>query len=83
MMLSLPISVRIWLAASKRRTARLLLDVYKFPSGGIDFRLSSVLAEIDHWLDKGRSCFAALLNKLKLKSPQESVLDQVFPTPSG
>jgi hypothetical protein len=39
MMLSLPISVRIWLAASKRRTARLLLDVYKFPSGGIDFRL--------------------------------------------
>jgi transposase len=47
------------------------------------FTLSSVLAEIDHWVDKGCSCFTALLNKLKLKSPQESVLDRVFPTPSG
>jgi len=45
------------------------------------FTLSSVLAEIDRWLAQGRSCFAALLNKLKLPTPQEAVLDQVLPVP--
>ena len=47
------------------------------------FTLSSVLAEIDGWIDKGRSCFTALLNTLKIPSPQQSVLDQVLPDPSG
>jgi len=47
------------------------------------FTLSSVIAEIDRWIDKGRSCFTALLNKLKIRSPQQSVLDQVLPNPSG
>ena len=47
------------------------------------FTLTSVLAEIDDWVDKGRSCFTALLNKLKIRSPQQSVLDQVLPNPSG
>ena len=47
------------------------------------FTLSSVIAEIDGWIEKGRSCFTALLNKLKIRSPQQSVLDQVLPHPSG
>ena len=47
------------------------------------FTLSSVLREIDDWIDKGRSCFTALLNTLKIRSPQQSVLDQVLPDPSG
>jgi len=47
------------------------------------FTLSTVIAEIDGWIEKGRSCFTALLNKLKIRSPQQSVLDQVLPNPSG
>jgi hypothetical protein len=47
------------------------------------FTLSSVVAEIDRWIEQGRSCFAALLNKLKIRTPQQSVLDQVLPNPSG
>jgi transposase len=47
------------------------------------FTLSSVIAEIDRWIDKGRSCFTALLKKLKICSSQQSVLDQVLPQPSG
>src|SRR6202165_1168999 len=47
------------------------------------FTLSSVIAEIHRWIEKGRSCFTALLNKLKIRPPQQSVLDQVLPNPSG
>ena len=47
------------------------------------FTLSSVLAEIERWIDQGRSCFTALLNQLKIRTPQQSVLDQVLPNPSG
>jgi transposase len=47
------------------------------------FTLSSVIAEIQDWVQKGRSCFTALLEKLKLRSPQQSILDQVLPNPSG
>lgn len=47
------------------------------------FTLSSVLAEIECWIDQGRSCFTALLNQLKIHTPQQSVLDQVLPNPSG
>jgi hypothetical protein len=47
------------------------------------FTLASVLAEIDGWIEQGRSCFTALLNKLTMRSPQPSVLDQVLPNPSG
>jgi len=45
------------------------------------FTLASVLAEIQRWLDKGRSCFTELLEKLKLPAPKESVLDRVLPPP--
>jgi transposase len=48
-----------------------------------DFTLSNVLAEIQRWQEVGRSCFAELLEKLKLRPEHESVLDQVLPHPSG
>jgi len=47
------------------------------------FTLSSVLAEIERWVDQGRSCFTALLNRLQIGTPQQSVLDQVLPNPSS
>jgi transposase len=48
-----------------------------------DFTLSSVLEEIKRWWAAGRSCFTTLLEKLKLVVPEESILDQVLPSPSG
>jgi transposase len=45
------------------------------------FTLASVIAEIQRWLETGRSCFTELLEKLKLPAPQESVLDRVLPPP--
>ena len=47
------------------------------------FTLSSVLTEVQRWLQVGQSCFMALLKKLKLTSPQQSVLDQVYLSPDG
>jgi len=47
------------------------------------FTLASVLAEIQRWQEVGRSCFAELLEKLKLCPAEQSVLDQVLPHPSG
>jgi transposase len=47
------------------------------------FTLSSVIAEIQRWVERGRSCFTDLLRRLKLPGPQQSVLDRVFPLPSG
>jgi transposase len=47
------------------------------------FTLSSVIAEIHRWIEKGRSCFTVLLQKLKIPPPQQSVLDQVLPNPGG
>ena len=47
------------------------------------FTLSSVIAEIYRWVEKGQSCFTELLKKLKIRSPQQSVLDQVLPNPGG
>ena len=47
------------------------------------FTLSSVLAELKRWWATGRSCFAELLEKLDLTPPEQSVIDQVLPGPSG
>jgi transposase len=47
------------------------------------FTLSSVLAELKRWCATGRSCFAELLEKLKLTPPKQAVLDQILPGPSG
>ena len=47
------------------------------------FTLSSVLTELKRWWATGRSCFAELLEKLALAPPEQSVMDQVLPGPSG
>jgi transposase len=47
------------------------------------FTLNSVIAEVQRWLDTGRSCFARMLKKLRLPSPERSVLDVLYPAPSG
>jgi transposase len=47
------------------------------------FTLWSVLAELKRWWATGRSCFAELLEKLALAPPEQSVMDQVLPGPSG
>jgi transposase len=47
------------------------------------FTLSSVLAELKRWWATGRSCFAELVEKLALTPPEQSVIDQILPGPSG
>jgi transposase len=48
-----------------------------------EFTLSSVIAEVQRWLDTGHSCFAQMLKELHLPSPERSVLDALYPAPSG
>ncbi|MCH7688116.1 MAG: transposase [Planctomycetes bacterium] len=45
------------------------------------FTLSSVIDEIRRWSAAGRSCFAELLSKLQLPSPDGSLLDRLLPLP--
>jgi len=47
------------------------------------FTLATVLAEIQRWIEQGRSCFEKQLKKLKLPTCERSVLDSVLPQPSG
>jgi transposase len=47
------------------------------------FTLSSVLAELKRWWATGRSCFAELMEELELTPPEQSVMDQILPGPSG
>ena len=47
------------------------------------FTLTTVLAEMQRWIEQGRSCFTKQLKKLKLQMPEHSVLDRVLPQPSG
>jgi transposase len=47
------------------------------------FTLSSVLEELKRWWATGRSCFEKLVENLKLTSPEQSVIDQILPGPSG
>jgi transposase len=47
------------------------------------FTLASVLAELKRWWVTGRSCFAELLEKLEFTPPEQSVVDVIFPGPSG
>ena len=47
------------------------------------FTLASVIAEVNHWVETGRSCFTKLLHTLNLTPPKQSVLDRVLPQPSG
>jgi transposase len=45
------------------------------------FTLSSVIEELNRWMAAGRSCFEAMLKKLKLKRPEKSYLDRFYPSP--
>jgi transposase len=52
------------------------------------FTLSSVIQEVGHWLQAGRSCFARLVAKLgltdgPLQANDRSLLDRVLPVPGG
>jgi hypothetical protein len=43
------------------------------------FTLSTVIAEIRRWHDTGQSCFAKLVQKLRLTLPAQSPLAQLYP----
>jgi len=45
------------------------------------FTLSTVIAEVRRWSDRGRSCFADLLRRLQLPPPSDSLLDALLPAP--
>jgi transposase len=52
------------------------------------YTLSSVIAEIQHWFETGRSCFARLAEKLGLTAGRttanrSSLLDRLLPVPDG
>lgn len=47
------------------------------------FTLSTVIAEVRRWQETGASCFARLLEKCKLAPSTPSLLDLLFPAPSG
>jgi hypothetical protein len=47
------------------------------------FTLQGVINEVERWSEAGCSCFTALMNKLKLQPPQQSLLELLFPAPSG
>jgi len=47
------------------------------------FTLAKVIEEVQGWVERGRSCFADLLQKLGLTLPEQAKLEQVLPTPSG
>lgn len=46
------------------------------------FTLWSVVEEVKRWSEDGRSCFAELLEKLNLSSPDKSILDTLLPIPA-
>jgi hypothetical protein len=45
------------------------------------FTLTTVLDEMQRWWIAGRSCFKKLQQKLKLKGPDQPVIDRLFPRP--
>jgi len=47
------------------------------------FTLPDVIAEVQGWLKRGRSCFEELLEKLGLSRPEQSILEIILPIPSG
>jgi len=47
------------------------------------FTLANVIAEIECWHQAGESCFSKLQRKLKLKVPDQSILDKLIPIPDG
>jgi hypothetical protein len=47
------------------------------------FTLSAVIGEVLRWQRAGQSCFASLIDQLKLSSPAHSILDILLPVPAG
>jgi hypothetical protein len=47
------------------------------------FTLSTLIAEVSRWYETGESCFARLLKTCKLSPPDKSLLNLLFPKPSG
>jgi hypothetical protein len=47
------------------------------------FTLSSVIDEIQRWSAAGRSCFEKLARKLRLSPSNKTVLNLIYPKPSG
>lgn len=47
------------------------------------FTLANVIAEVERWSQQGKSAFEQLMAKLKIRPPDASILDQIFPKPSG
>lgn len=47
------------------------------------FTLANVIAEVERWSQQGKSAFEQLVAKLKIRPPDASILDQIFPKPSG
>jgi hypothetical protein len=48
-----------------------------------EFTLTNVIEEMKRWWTTGCSCFTHLLQNLKLAEPEESILDELLPNPSG
>jgi hypothetical protein len=48
-----------------------------------EFTLRHIVDEMQRWTDRGRSCFADLMKKLKLQLPAVSSLDTLLPVPGG
>jgi len=48
-----------------------------------NFTLCSVIDEILRWTKTGQSCFAESLNTLRLAPRSPSLLDRLYPAPSG
>jgi hypothetical protein len=48
-----------------------------------EYTLSSVISEVQRWLDTGHSCFARMLKKLRLPPQEHSVLEALYPKPDG
>jgi len=48
----------------------------------VSLTLPNIIAEVQQWLETGRSCFADLLSTRGLPPPETSILDQLLPLPA-
>ena len=70
------------LTGARRRT--IVVSVLESLRGFLPrFTLQSVIAEVHSWHAAGASCFEQLLKKLGLSPPAHSILDKLYPAPSG
>ena len=71
---SVPVARRQTIVVSVLASLRLYMTEYT---------LGNVVREILSWWQAGQSCFAKLLQKMKLQVPEASVLDKVLPIPES